>query len=305
MAAVLEKQTPKRVLVTGINGFTGQHLRLVLQERGYQVIGTAGSASIGLAEDIRVMDLRDVDSVNAVVRQIQPDFVVHLAAVSFVGHGDVNAFYQVNLLGTRNLLQALARLEKKPEAVLLASSANVYGNAQEGKLCEQATVMPANDYAVSKLAMEHMARLWQEMLPIVVARPFNYTGVGQDERFLIPKIVRHFRERSPMIELGNLDVWRDFSDVRAVVRAYADLLKQPAAIGRTVNICSGTTWSLREVLARCESITGHRIEVQVNSAFVRSGEVRSLCGDSSLLQALVPGWQPIEFEQTLCWMLED
>jgi len=189
--------------------------------------------------------------------------------------------------------------------VLLASSANVYGNAQSGMLDESAVVAPANDYAVSKLAMEHMAALWHDRLPLIITRPFNYTGVGQEEKFLIPKIVRHFIANAATIELGNLDVWRDFSDVRSVANAYVELLNASAAVGKTVNVCSGIALSLREVIALCESITGHNIDVQVNPAFVRANEVRSLCGNPGLLKNLVPTWQPFSFEQTLKWMLQE
>lgn len=301
----------KRVLITGINGFTGRYMQAVLQGKGYQVFGTmaGGSASavssVATPANTFTMDLCNADNVAMVVQQVQPHYVVHLAALSFVGHGDANGFYSVNLAGTRNLLAALAGLSEKPRCVLLASSANVYGNAQEGVLAESAAVAPANDYAVSKLAMEYMAKLWQQELPIVITRPFNYTGQGQEEKFLIPKIVRHFRDRAAVIELGNLDVWRDFSDVRALVQAYAGLLEQPAAIGKTVNICSGMALSLREVIAMCETISGHSLDVRVNPAFVRANEVKTLCGNPALLQSLLPGWQPMAFEQTLRWMLED
>ncbi|MFZ6649805.1 GDP-mannose 4,6-dehydratase, partial [Undibacterium sp. TJN25] len=105
------------------------------------------------------------------VHDIQPDVVAHLAAISFVAHGDADAIYRTNVVGTRNLLDALASLPTKPRAVLLASSANIYGNTNTGILAETEPAQPANDYGVSKLAMEHVARLWMDQLPITITRP--------------------------------------------------------------------------------------------------------------------------------------
>jgi nucleoside-diphosphate-sugar epimerase len=181
------------------------------------------------------------------VAEVQPDVVVHLAAISFVAHDDVAAIYQVNVMGTRNLLEAVARLARRPRAVLLASSANIYGNAEVPEIDEAVPPAPANDYAVSKLAMEYMARLWMDCLPIVIARPFNYTGVGQDVQFLLPKIVGHFQRGERFIELGNIDIELDFSDVRVVAKVYAALLDKAPA-GEIFNVCSGSVHSLRDVL---------------------------------------------------------
>ena len=207
---------------------------------------------------------------------------------------------------TRHLLAALAQLPQPPARVLLASSANVYGNQTGGMLDESTPPQPANDYAVSKLAMEHMARLWMARLPITIVRPFNYTGVGQSADFLLPKIVAHFRRRAASIELGNLDVWRDFSDVRAVADAYCRLLDAPAAVGATVNVCSGQSHSLREVIAMAEQITGHALAVQVNPAFVRANEVKTLLGNPARLHTLIGAdWANPLLQDTLRWMLEN
>ncbi|MFJ2972512.1 MULTISPECIES: GDP-mannose 4,6-dehydratase [Pseudomonas] len=290
----------KRALVTGINGFTGRYMAAELQANGYEVIGTGSQPSA--APDYHQVDLADGPGLRALLAELQPDVIVHLAAIAFVGHGAADAFYQVNLIGTRNLLEAIAACGKTPECVLIASSANVYGNVSEGMLDEHTPPAPANDYAVSKLAMEYMAKLWCDRLPIVITRPFNYTGVGQAENFLLPKIVSHFQRKAPAIELGNLDVWRDFSDVRAVVRAYRGLI-EARAVGQTVNVSSGITHSLREVIAKCSAITGHTLDVQVNPAFVRANEVKTLCGDNARLRALVPGWETPDLDETLGWML--
>lgn len=294
-------QADKRVLITGSQGFTGRYMAAEMQAAGYRVFGMGSHPSD--VPDYYQADLTDVTSLKAVLAEMQPDVVIHLAALAFVGHGDANAFYQVNLLGTRNLLEAIAAMGKAPDCVLLASSANVYGNASEGMLDENMSPAPANDYAVSKLAMEYMVRLWQDRLPIIVTRPFNYIGVGQTDNFLLPKIVSHFRRGVDEIELGNLDVWRDFSDVRALVEAYRRLV-EAKAYGQTVNVCSGRTHSLREVVAMCEAIAGHHLQIRVNPAFVRANEVKTLCGDATRLHSLIGDWNSPPLEETLRWMLE-
>ncbi|MGN4958210.1 GDP-mannose 4,6-dehydratase [Aeromonas sp. 23P] len=290
-----------RVIITGVQGFTGHYMSAEMTNADYEVFGLGVNPCD--AKNYFQADLNDKTTLAKVFEQIQPDVVIHLAALAFVGHGDANGFYQVNLLGTRNLLEVLASANHQPQAVLLASSANIYGNRSEGMLSEQTLPDPANDYAVSKLAMEHMARLWMDRLPIIITRPFNYTGVGQTENFLLPKIAAHFKRKADVIELGNLDVWRDFSDVRSLVNAYRRLI-EAKAFGQTVNVCSGTTHSLREVMDMCEQITRHNMSIQVNPAFVRANEVKTLCGDASLLRSLIGDWQTPDLADTLRWMLE-
>jgi len=290
----------ERVLITGSEGFTGRYLRAELEAHGYQVVGLGAHGSS--SEAYCQADLRNLASVKQAAASLQPDYVVHLAALAFVGHGNPNDFYDVNLVGTRNLLSALAECSKTPKCVLIASSANVYGNQQGGVLDEQAAPAPVNDYAVSKLAMEYMAKTWLTQLPITLVRPFNYTGLGQANHFLLPKIVSHFRKRAPVIELGNLDVWRDFSDVRAVVEAYRRLLEcQPA--GETFNVASGGVHSLREILTMCSDLTGHDMEVKVNPAFVRNNEVKTLCGSAQKLRECIGNWNTPALRETLQWML--
>ena len=290
----------KRVLVTGLLGFTGVHLAAELERNGYEVWGLGDTTP----ESPRMIqaDLTDTVSLSSAVRIANPHYVVHLAGIAFVGHGQPKAFYDINLVGTRNLLEALEPIADSLDCVLLASSANVYGNLQPGLLSENNPVNPANDYAVSKLAMEYMARLWIPKLPVAIARPFNYTGVGQSESFLIPKIVAHFVHRKHRIELGNMDVWREFNDVRDVVHAYRMLLEaQP--VGQVINVCSSNLVSLRDALALASELTDHAIEANVNPVFVRENEVLRLGGDSTLLKSFVPDWHPRPLRETLAWML--
>lgn len=297
----------KRVLVTGADGFTGRYLVTELKHAGYEVhslVRDRASGDIAAVKAIHSADLFDSARLAAVVRDVQPHKVVHLAAIAFVAHGDVEAIYRTNLVGTRNLLDALTQAKAPLEAVLLASSANVYGNSVGGVLDENTPPAPANDYAVSKLAMEYVARMYADRLPLIMSRPFNYTGVGQADNFLIPKITSHVRRRTPLIELGNIDVERDFSDVRNVVQLYRRLLEAPAAVGQTFNVCSGEAWSLNDVLNMAREISGHDFEVRVNPAFVRQNEVKTLVGSRAKLDTVVGKVPEIALRDTLRWMLE-
>lgn len=286
----------RRVLVTGASGFTGRYVINAFAGLGARVAPFA-------AADGRSVDLLDRAQVQAAVAAAQPDIVVHLAAISFVAHGDAEEIYRVNIVGTRNLLEALAAQAQRPAHVLLASSANVYGNT-EGRLGEDSPAAPVNDYAVSKFAMELMARQFEHALPMTVVRPFNYTGVGQAERFLIPKIVGNFKRGEPRLELGNLEVSRDFNDVRNVADAYVRLATLPGQ-GRVFNICSGVEHTLMDVVGMMAGIAGYHPEVAVNPAFVRANEVRTLVGDPSRLQHAVGTAQQRPLRDTLQWMYDN
>jgi len=290
-----------RALVTGICGFTGEHVARELDAAGYQVIGLTHQQND--RPDWLTVDLTDRAATAVAVAAADADAVVHLAAISFVAHGDADAIYRVNVVGTRNLLEALAAAARKPRVVVLASSANIYGNAAVEIIDESVPASPANDYAVSKLAMEYMAALWADRLPIVFTRPFNYTGLGQAVNFVLPKIVDHFRRRAPVIELGNVDVSRDFWDVRSVAQAYRRLV-EVAPVGGTFNLCSGRAYSLREAIATLEDLAGYTIDIQVNPAFVRANEVRRLSGTNARLLAAVGALDDYTLPQTLAWMYQ-
>lgn len=282
------------VLVTGIAGFTGVWMRRSLEAAGYRVVGTTLA---GAGPDDRVLDVESAEACHALVGELTPEYVVHLAAISFV-QSDPARLYAANVVGTVNLLDALAALPRPPRKVILASSANVYGHREGLSIREDERPQPANHYAMSKLAVEIMAATFFERLPIVITRPFNYTGVGQAREFLIPKIVSHFAEGRPFIELGNTDVERDFSDVENVVEIYGRLLTSPVR-SAVVNICTGVPTSLAAVIDMMERIAGYRIEIRVNPTFVRSNDIRTLTGDPRALIAATGPLEPIPMRRTL------
>ncbi len=280
-----------KILLTGAAGFTGLFFKAQTEAAGHTVVALQA-------------DLTDKAAVAAEVAQARPDAVVHLAAISFVGHADDTAFYAVNVVGTMNLLSAVAALPVKPAKVLLASSANIYGNCDASPITESQPPAPVNHYAMSKLAMEHMAMTFADRLPIVITRPFNYTGPGQAPQFLIPKLVSHFARKADRIELGNLHVEREFNDVRMVCDAYLRLLDKGVP-GQAYNVCSGQPYTLQHVISTLEQITGHHMAVQVNPSFVRANEVHRLCGSPDKLLACTGPLQQPTLEDTLRWMLAE
>ena len=277
-----------RIAVTGADGFTGRHFAEAARREGHGIVEIRSNLTDGVA-------------VAAEVQGIEADALVHLAAISFVGHQNDRAFYDVNLFGTLNLLDAIAKAPGRWRRVLVASSANVYGNAPESPIRETQPPAPVNHYAMSKLAMELMVQARYSQLPLVITRPFNYTGPGQASEFVIPKLVDHFRRRAPRVTLGNLHVQREYNDVRFVCDAYLRLLRH--APSGTYNVCTGVTYDFNAVIGALQEISGHSIEVHVDPALVRANEVHRLCGDPTRLEAAVGALPTWRLHDTLAWML--
>jgi GDP-6-deoxy-D-talose 4-dehydrogenase len=280
-----------RILLTGAEGFTGRQFTRSAAAAGHQV------------EPLR-SDLTDAEAVRQEVAGLDVQAVVHLAAIAFVAHRDDRALYDVNLFGTLNLLNGLKHARRPLHKILLASSANIYGNCPQSPIAETQPPAPVNHYAMSKLAMEHMSRAHGEGLPLVIVRPFNYTGRGQPLQFVIPKLVDHFRRRVRSIAMGNLQVEREYNDVRLVCEAYLRLLRDGRE-GEVYNICTGRPFGFSEVLELLEKLSGHHVAVNVDPALVRSNEVVRLCGDPSRLVQAVGPLPSYSLEDTLSWMLEE
>ena len=292
-----------KVLVTGINGFVGQYLRRELESRGHDVRGLDI-----ISNDNKVFraDILDSGMLNNVLKEAAPDSVIHLAAISSVDHSDPSALYNNNFNGTVNLLNACRELEQKP-CFLFISSSQVYGNVPADKLPIDETfpVNPVNHYGAAKAAAEMavMAFSAEYGLPYVIVRPFNHTGPGQTDRFVVPKIINGFREMAEFIELGNIDTIRDFTDVRDVVKAYVSILENFKS-GNVYNVSSGIGITVEEIFEMLKRISGHNMNIKKRELLLRGNEIWSVIGNSSLLREST-GWRPeILIESTLKDMLD-
>lgn len=285
-----------RVLVTGGTGFTGQHLRALLVGGGHEVVGLGNDNPSGLSHYLQT-DLGETERITDWLRGAQPTHIIHLAALSHVV-GNALDFYRVNVLGTESLIQAIADAGISPEKIVIASSANIYGDSTSSPISEDQPIRPKNHYGLSKAAMELMLVKWFARLPIIITRPFNYTGPGQSESFVYAKIVGAFRRRDAKIRLGNINVSRDLSDVRYVAQVYQRLIESPAC-GVTVNICSGNSVSITDAIDQMAAIAGYRPEIEIDQSLVRADEIEKLSGDTRRLHSLVGDIPPISITQTL------
>lgn len=274
----------ERVLITGGTGFTGVPLTARLRRDGYEVV--ALSHETGAAGTLTV-DIRDFEAMTRTLARVRPDAIVHLAAIAAPSESRVGEIYSNNVVGTANLFAALAAAQLEPRIVVLASSGQVYAaSGSDVALSEDKAVEAASHYAVSKLAAEQIAALYSRRFPVIVTRPFNYTGPGQTTSFLVPKIVRHYAERRGEIRLGNLDLFRDFSDIERVVEAYARLTTRPIE-PTTVNICSGRAVHLSDILVVLQEISGHSLQLVTDPSLQRDDEPRTIVGSPRRLEELV------------------
>ncbi|MCK9473779.1 GDP-mannose 4,6-dehydratase [Sulfurimonas sp.] len=290
----------KKVLITGIDSFSGSHLSSYLEMSGYEVYGTSLFES---GDKKYRCDITKKEDILNALASCKPDYLIHLSGISFAAHGNSEDFYRVNTIGTLNILDALVELNLNPTKILLASSATLYGNQGLEVLDETLCPKPTNHYGASKYAMESLAANYFARLNIIITRPFNYTGINQQEHFLIPKIIKHFKQKKQTIELGNIDVSREFNDVGYVCEIYKRLIES-SLTSEVLNIASNRGIKLLDVIDMMNELSGYKIEVKINPDFVREGEIKTLTGSSEKLFKAIGEVKQKEFKQTLREMLD-
>ena len=274
----------ERALITGGAGFTGRPLAERLRQDGHDVFPISHRPGDPCGPNV---DLCDFDAITHALTKIRPSAIVHLAGIASPTHSKVGEMYANNVVGTANLFAALGMAKIEPTVVIVASSAQVYATPDADlPITEDCPLAPKTHYAVSKHATEGIAAIYSRQFPIIIARPFNYTGPGQATSFLVPKIVQYYAERRSEIHLGNLDLYRDLSDVGRVVEAYSRLLSQSIS-PTTVNICSGRAVYLADILKIMGDISGHSITPVIDRSLFRPDEPRSIVGSPARLEALI------------------
>lgn len=300
----MNRRAKKRLLVTGLNGFVGKHISRHLQR---------ADATWELVTPPENYDLTQPQTLSAWCAS-QPDAVLHLAGQTFVPESIRNPqrTFDANLIGTLNLLQAL-KAGGFDGTFLYVSSGDIYGQVDETCLPirEDLLPKPRNPYAVSKYAAEKLCLQWSYVEPwrILVARPFNHIGTGQSDNFVIPGMARQLIQISrgrqePVLKTGDIDVTRDFLDVRDVIEAYLDLLEHGRS-GEVYNVCSGQELKIRDLILELANLAGVEVALVQDPERFRPSEQHRVIGSAEKLQAET-NWKPrISLTETLQSVLTD
>jgi GDP-4-dehydro-6-deoxy-D-mannose reductase len=292
------------VLLTGGTGFVGRHLSGALTTRFPQakLVLLCRPGEKPQQRDVHYLtaELTDEASVKVAVDEVRPDLVLHLAAQASVGQaiGTAEETWRVNFCGTMWLAAAMARVCPRATFVFV-SSAEVYGaNFSKKPVSEDTPPLPLNPYARAKAAAEAMlADVLPQSAQLIVARSFNHTGAGQDERFALPAFAAQIAriekgEKQPLLSVGNLSAERDFLDVEDVVDAYLRLVETAGLPQRaTFNVASGQAHAMSDLLRRLRRLAGADFEISVDPDRMRASDVPCSLGDASRLRKAT-GWAP-------------
>ena len=296
-----------RAFITGISGFAGKYLAQYLLENNIEVFGIDRTGSEIKDCDVRECDVLDKEKVFSIIAEVKPDYVFHLAAISSVGKSfeEPQITKKVNVKGTKNLFDGIVEAGIKP-TVLVISSLQIYGKPDKVPITEDAELRPASPYAESKVEQEKLCEEYADKFKIIISRSFNHTGPGQNADFVWPSFAKQIVEietgKLKELHVGNLDVERDFSDIRDIAKAY--ILAVEKCEPGVYNICSGKSYNIKKMLDTLISYSTAEIKVVVDETRIRKADVPVLYGDHSKFTAAT-GWQPkIPLEQTLKDILE-
>lgn len=294
----------KKVLITGGEGFVGNHLiNYLLNETDYEIVSTYFMEGTFKDKKNRVkftkLDIRKQEDVENLLEVQKPDYIYHLAGISFVPASFANPFltHETNFLGTFNLYESIRKLSLDT-SVLFVSTSEVYGQVDDKIINEDKVLKPQNPYSVSKASAELLSYQYYKNygLKIKIVRPFNHIGLGQNESFVIPNFVKQIVDiekglKKPIIEVGNLDAIRDFTDVKDIIRGYR-LLVESGLNGEIYNLCQGQGQSIKEVLDILLSFSDKKIEIKFDEKRMRPSDNPKIIGDNGKIEKAL-GWKPL------------
>lgn len=298
-----------KFLITGVAGFVGRYMVEYLQENttDSQILGVDIAEQFAANIAYQPLNLLNQKEVHRVIGDFKPDYIIHLASISSVALSWQNPqeCFQNNTSIMFNLLNAVAQ-HKLNTRVLSIGSSEEYGKAEDEAVPFDETIPlnPQNPYAVAKVSQEMIGRLYAGSfgVDVVMTRSFNHIGPRQNERFVVPSFIKQLvgisrGEQSKML-VGNIEVARDFLDVRDVVNAYFKILTQGKS-GEVYNVCSGVPHQLKSIIETAGNLLNIKPEIEINPAFIRPNDTMMVWGNNQKLRAEL-AWQPrYTFNQTI------
>ncbi len=304
----------EKIIVTGVNGFVGEHVVDTFKEDGFEVVGIGSdnnpNEKVAHKLDTYVScNLLDVDSVNNIDLN-NARAIIHLAGLSAVSQSfdQAQRYISDNAVMTYNLLDHAKTSNMQGRAIVVSSGA-LYDPNQPLPISEESATSPTSPYAIGKLASEHVVDYFRNRgLDAVIARPFNHIGPGQKEGFILPDIYAQLSSvgSGGEIQVGNLNTRRDYTDVRDIVAGYKALALADSLDHKLYNICSGKSLSGKDILALVERIGNYTdIKVSIDPSKIRPSDIMDIYGDSSRIRKEL-GWQPqYDIEQTITDFVAD
>ena len=287
------------LLIFGVGGFVGSYLCKEFLNNGYKVSGTDKGDGSALPSEVDFYrtDLMQADEVEKLISQVKPDIIINLAAISSVGASwnMPQITMEINVIGALNIMEATRKSKQKPRILFVGSSEEYV--ISENPLDENTQLNANNPYGISKVTQEQFAKLYREQygLKIYCVRPFNHTGIGQRDSFVLPSFCKQVAEidksgKDGKIQVGNLKVKRDFSHVKDVVRAYRMIVESDSC-NQIYNVGSGNAYSLEDMLTYIIGLSDQNIEIEVDQNRIRPTDQPVICCDRSLIGKEL-GWEP-------------
>lgn len=297
-----------KYLITGVQGFVGRYFveYLLSHEPEAKIFGVDIAQTCDMPIAYHSVDLNNAIQTEQIIQSTIPDYILHLASISSVGQSWQNPAlcFKNNTDIMLNILEAVRKQNLKTRILSIGSSEE-YGEyaSQDMPLKETYKLNPLNPYAVAKVSQEMLCKVYTVLdVDVVMTRSFNHIGPRQSDRFVVPSFIKQLvtisQGKQEVMSVGNIEVARDFTDVRDVVAAYYAILHRGKR-GEVYNVCSGTSHKLSEIIKTAENILGIKADIRVDETRLRPNDAMFICGSSKKINEEL-GWFPkYSFEQTI------
>lgn len=279
----------KRVLVTGACGFIGSHIINELKNFDVQIMGIDRILPKQSDDKVQYLtaDLLDVSGLESLLKEFNPDSIIHLAAIAAPTYENTAELYNTNIKGSENLFDAAYKICNKRTRIVATSTAGVYGISNEDYISENSSYNPQNHYSFSKMVMEYIAKRYKDKLDMIIIRPFNILGMNQTNNFLIPKLVEAFISKQEVLRVGNLETARDYVDVEYTVKLFVKVALFEDINFDIINICAGHATKGIDIVNYLNEITGFMPKIEVAPEFLRANEIMRLVGDATICREIM------------------